>query len=66
MAISIEHPLAKRSLMKALDDVTHMGLSVDQDETHGFVSEDNMARRAYITAAVVGENRPAAKLFCYP
>jgi len=36
----------------AVDDATHMGLSVDQDETHGFVSEDNMARRVYITAAV--------------
>jgi putative restriction endonuclease len=36
----------------AVDDATHTGLSVDQDETHGFVSEDNMARRAYITAAV--------------
>jgi putative restriction endonuclease len=36
----------------AVDDATHVGLSVDQDQTHGLVSEDSMARRAYITAAV--------------
>lgn len=36
----------------AVDDATHTGLTVDQNEVHGFVSEDNMARRVYITAAV--------------
>ncbi len=36
----------------AVDDATHAGLSVDESEGHGFVSEDNTARRAYITAAV--------------
>ena len=36
----------------AVDDAKRVGLNVDQDETHGFVSEDNMARRVYITAAV--------------
>jgi putative restriction endonuclease len=36
----------------AVDDSTHTGLHLDEGETHGLVSEDNMARRAYITAAV--------------
>lgn len=35
----------------AVDDATHVGLSVDQ-QADGLVSEDSMARRAYITAAV--------------
>jgi putative restriction endonuclease len=36
----------------AVDDASHVGLTVDQNQTHGFVAEDNMARRAYVTAAV--------------
>jgi len=36
----------------AVDDATHTGLATSQNEMHGFVSEDSMARRAYITAAV--------------
>jgi putative restriction endonuclease len=36
----------------AVDDATHVGLSVDQNYADGLVSEDNMARRVYITAAV--------------
>jgi putative restriction endonuclease len=36
----------------AVDDATHSGLTLDENDGHGFVSEDNMARRVYITAAV--------------
>jgi putative restriction endonuclease len=36
----------------AVDDATHVGLSADQDQSNGLVSEDSMARRVYITAAV--------------
>jgi putative restriction endonuclease len=35
----------------AVDDATHVGLNVDQ-QADGLVSEDSMARRAYITASV--------------
>jgi putative restriction endonuclease len=43
---------AKLFFSVAVDDAAHMALGLDQNETHGVVSEDSMARRAYITAAV--------------
>jgi putative restriction endonuclease len=42
---------AKLFFSVAVDDATHVGLNVE-DQVHGFVSEDSMARRVYITAAV--------------